>query len=208
MTIRRRAASIYDLKCLLASDNLPEGSLYRSDALAAALVGQCGERAGCSVRVVMLGVGIPLWVELLSDRPNESDQLTGDCRGYELALFPAGDQASIAPAEAYLGFPGDLLGNLWKRITPPSQLLADFCAKSIAPGRFEQETSRNFVSTFGNAARAHRRATRALSWNEAEVCHQVSGCLEARHVSDLGDEGDSYNKCDATQRLQRFHKGG
>ena len=29
MTLRRRAALIYDLKCLLASQNLPEGSLYR-----------------------------------------------------------------------------------------------------------------------------------------------------------------------------------
>lgn len=113
-TIRRRAASIYDLKCPLASQNLPEGSLYRSDALAADLAGDVVNALGARRGWRWSGDGTWPRVEFLSDRPNKADQLACDRCRHELALLSSGGQASIARAEARLGLPGDLLGDFWQ----------------------------------------------------------------------------------------------
>ena len=62
---------------------------------------------------------------------------------------------------------------------------ADPCRKPIAPGGFDQHTSRRSVAGLGNAALASRAAAGMLGRHQTEIRHELAGIGEARDVAKL-----------------------
>jgi hypothetical protein len=135
----------------------------------------------------------------LTDRPDETGELSRDRSHDDRWLFASGDHGAIAGAEPGLCLPRDVADVLRQADQDLSLLLRDACGILIAPCCFDQHPSGFAVAGLGDAAAADRPTAGVLGRDETEIAHQQTRRLEAAEIAGGGDEGGRGDEVDAAQ---------
>ncbi len=87
-----------------------------------------------AVLLLLFGLGIDAWLELLSDGPGEAEHLAGGGRRHHMNGLAGGDQPAIAGAEPALPLPGDVADLLGKPFQALEVVAGDPGRQAVGPG--------------------------------------------------------------------------
>jgi hypothetical protein len=102
-----------------------------------------------------------------------------------------------------LRLPGDVADGLRQRLDPVVQFAADARLHAIGPGAFDQGSSGQSVSSFGDSGPSHRASAGMLRPNQSEIGHELPGIGETREIANFGDKRHGDDESHAPHGLQR-----
>jgi hypothetical protein len=144
---------------------------------------------------------------LVGNRPHEPHQLTGNGHDDLVGMFPVCQQASIAFAQSYLGFPADVLNRFGLLFQSELEMLADFGGIAVSPGTFHGGATRMRVAGFGDRTLPASRPRGIVRGDQPQEFHELSRIVEARQVAEFRYCGDGHRTLDTTQGLEGLDDG-
>jgi hypothetical protein len=139
---------------------------------------------------------------LVGNRPHEPHQVPGNGHDHLVSMCPAGHQAAVSFAQSHLGFPADGLDGFGLLFQSEVERPADFGRVAIRPGAFHERATSVRLAGFGARTLPAVLATGILGGDQPEICHQLSGLIDAGHVAELRHPGDSHGELDPAQGLE------
>lgn len=110
-------------------------------------------------------------------------------------------------AQAYLGFPPDILDGLGSVLQAQLEMAADLGWITIRPGPLNEGSAGERVPGFGDGPLAAVFATGVLSGRKAEIAHELSGVLKTGQIPEFSDEGDGHRELDTAHGLKSLDDG-
>jgi hypothetical protein len=117
-------------------------------------------------------------------------------------MCASGDHASIACAPSDLRLAADVLDGLGLLLEPQLYRPTALGGRPGGPGPFDQGASGVGVTGCGDRTRPAALTTGRVGGDQAQICHQLPGVLEAREVSALRHDGHSHGAWHAPPGLK------
>jgi hypothetical protein len=142
---------------------------------------------------------------LFGHGPEKAHEFPGKGHDHLVGVFPAGQELTRAFTQPYLGLPTEVLDRLRELFKPALQGAAALGGIPGGPGAVDQDTTRMAIASLGNRPLPPALTAGIFCGEQAKLCHQLSGLVEARQGPEFGDEGHRAGELDAPQRLPRLN---